>query len=752
MVLYMRLLLPQAMLICGTCFPSPNPKERKAGVAMMGVIAEGCQEPIKARLHQILPEVLKAAQDVDANVRECACFCLGQFSEHCQPDILDYHAEILPVIFQLLQDATDNVKGVSCYVLEMFCENLEPRQVLPILEPLMNRLILMLETPKKSVQEMTVAAIAATAIAAENDFNPYVAMVYRYIGQLLTITAEPMLGLRGRALECMGHIAIAVGADAFAPYVEASMASAIQGLGMDSVDLHEYSYTFFANLSKVFGGRMAPYVPDLVNHLLGAVAEKDGEEVDLANAPELMGANDGSDLSLLAQCNSPAGDDDEFSDNIPFFNVRTAMTDEKKAALLALGALAEYASASYMPFLEQSLVQFAPLCDYWHGDIRAEVCNCLKCLVKVGVTCNNLEKWEKGKVAPLLEPMKQLCDPVIALLLQIMMNDPEAQVATAACEAFSGILDLVGPSLIHCTDLRCSKLMQATSMFLKEKAPCQCEFEAYSDEEYDDSPDEGEGQVLAEAVGEIMCTYARVLGELFIPDLDMLWPKLAKYSQGHPPREKAMAMGTFAEIIEEIGPTAHRYFDRLLPMVKRCMTDEDARVRRNTAFCVGIMAEVGGAAYRDHFPALLQTLAATFQNSMSGVVSGGQQETCVLDNAASAVARIIMADEGRSAWIQQALPLLLSSIPLKVDMNENKAVYTCVCGLLVMGHPVALQHASVILAALAKAFGQEKVDIEVKKSIANELHNMSKTEHFPSISAAMQTIPEDLQRALLQTV
>ncbi len=738
------------MSICGTCFPSPNPKERKAGVAMMGVIAEGCQEPIKARLNQILPEVLRAAQDVDANVRECACFCLGQFSEHCQPDILDYHAEVLPVIFQLLQDATDNVKGVSCYVLEMFCENLEPRQVLPILEPLMNRLILMLETPKKSVQEMTVAAIAATAIAAEKDFKPYVVMVYRYIGQLLTITAEPMLGLRGRALECMGHIAIAVEADAFAPYVEASMACAIQGLGIDSIDLHEYSYTFFANLSKVFGDRMAPYVPDLVNHLLGAVAESDGEEVNLASA-DLMGT-DGGDFSLLAQCNSTAGDDDDEFSDIPFFNVRTAMTNEKKAALLALGALAEYASASYMPFLEQSLVQFAPLCDYWHGDIRAEVCNCLKCLVKVSVTCNNLQKWEKGKVTPLPEPLRQPCDPIIALLLQIMMNDTEASVVTAACEAFSGILDLVGPSLIHCTDLRCSKLIQATVMLLEEKAPCQYEFEGYSDEEYNDSPEEGEGQVLAEAVGEILCAYARVLGELFIPDLDMLWPKLANYSQGHPPREKAMAMGTFAEIIEEIGPTAHRYFDQLLPMVKRCMSDEDARVRRNTAFCVGIMAEIGGAAYRDHFPTLLQTLAATFQNITNGVVNGGQQETCVLDNAASAVARIIMGDEGRSAWIQQALPLLLSAIPLKVDMNENKAVYTCVSGLLVMGHPVALQHASAILTALARALGQEKVDIEVKKEIATQLQNMSKTEHSSSISAAMRTVPEDLQRALLQTM
>ncbi len=322
---------------------------------------------------------------------------------------------------------------------------------------------------------------------------------------------------------------------------------------------------------------------------------------------------------------------------------------------------------------------------------------------------------------------------------------------TAACEAFSGISDLVGPALVQGNDIKCTKLIQAIVVLLEEKAPCQCEFEGDSEEEYD-TPGEGEGQALVEAVGEVLCSYARVLGEHFIPDLDTLWPMLAKYTQGHPPREKAMAMGTIAEIIEEIGPAAHRYFDRLVPMVKRCMSDEDARVRRNTAFCVGIMAETAGSAYRGHFPALLESLAATFQNNTNGVVNGGQQETCVLDNAASAVARIIMADEGVSTWVQQALPLLISALPLKVDMNENVAVYRCVSGLLVMGHPVALQYASAILTALGKALGQEKVDVEVKKEIASQLQNVSKAEHSSSISAAMQTIPEDLQRALLHTI
>lgn len=43
-------------------------------------------------------------------------------------------------------------QGVSCYVLEMFTENLEPETVMPFLEPLMTRLVQMLQTPKRGVK------------------------------------------------------------------------------------------------------------------------------------------------------------------------------------------------------------------------------------------------------------------------------------------------------------------------------------------------------------------------------------------------------------------------------------------------------------------------------------------------------------------------------------------------------------------------------------------------------------------------
>jgi hypothetical protein len=51
------------------------------------------------------------------------------------------------------------------------------------------------------------------------------------------------------------------------------MHSASEGLKIDNVELHEFAYTFFANLAKVMKLKMAPYLPVLVPHLLAEVRE-----------------------------------------------------------------------------------------------------------------------------------------------------------------------------------------------------------------------------------------------------------------------------------------------------------------------------------------------------------------------------------------------------------------------------------------------------------------------------------------------
>ena len=76
----------------------PTSNAKKAGVAVMGIIAEGCQAPMRGCLPQVMPFIFQVAQDPSINVRECVCFALAQLAEFCQPDILHFHKEVLEVI------------------------------------------------------------------------------------------------------------------------------------------------------------------------------------------------------------------------------------------------------------------------------------------------------------------------------------------------------------------------------------------------------------------------------------------------------------------------------------------------------------------------------------------------------------------------------------------------------------------------------------------------------------------------------
>lgn len=263
--------------MCVSRVSSQNENHRKAGIACLGVIAEGCAEPLRDHLTDIMPIVLSAAKDPCAAVRECACFALGQLSEHCQPEILSYSDQVLPIAFALLDDATIAVQATSCYVLEMFCERLDPDSIRPLLDPLVRKLAQMLEsTSKRSVQEMSVAALAATAVAAEDEFTPYVPGVADLMSKMMSINDEKLFSLRGRALECMGHIAIAVGKDVFRPYFAATMQCACEGLTFDNTELHEFAYAVFANLAKVMEQEFSPCLGDLVPHLLDVLKQDDG--------------------------------------------------------------------------------------------------------------------------------------------------------------------------------------------------------------------------------------------------------------------------------------------------------------------------------------------------------------------------------------------------------------------------------------------------------------------------------------------
>lgn len=65
---------------------------RKAGVLAMGIMSEGCAEPMKKRLGEIVPNIISAFDDPEDVVKQAAGLTTGYCAQYLLPQITDYHA------------------------------------------------------------------------------------------------------------------------------------------------------------------------------------------------------------------------------------------------------------------------------------------------------------------------------------------------------------------------------------------------------------------------------------------------------------------------------------------------------------------------------------------------------------------------------------------------------------------------------------------------------------------------------------
>ena len=127
------------------------------------------------------------------------------------------------------------------------------------------------------------------------------------------------------------------------------------------------------------------------------------------------------------------------------------------------------------------------------------------------------------------------------------------------------------------------------------------------------------------------------------------------------------------------------------------------------------------------------------------------QHPAVIDNAAAAVARMMMASLP-SVPTAQVMPVFVQCVPLKDDMSENEAVYSCLAGLLEMKHPdaIATENLPKILNAVAASLALEEVGDELKGRLVTALGACSKDgEAGPLVQTALSLIPPESSAVLL---
>lgn len=728
---------------------SPDPQMRKAGCAVLGVIAEGCADRIRDNIGDILPSVLLAVQDAEFYVRECACFALGQFSEYCQPDILNYYDKVLPVIFHALDDPRPTMQGTSCYVLEYFCENLQPDTLRPYLGALMNKLVVLVQSSQKGTQEMALSAIAATAVAAEVEFLPYAEGVCTILRPLLCQTEPTMFPVRGRALDCLGHIAVALGDQHFAPYFEMGMQSTIQGLQLDSELLKEHSFVFIANISKVNGKDFHPFLANLVPGILEVIQES--ELVQFSNESDDEEDDEGA---------GGAGDDDEDDEGSDMgdyrINVMEGFINTKKAAITALGALAEHTKEHFYPYLDQAvqtiITKDIGLLSSFHDVIRSEGLNIMQFLVQCALATHNVSPPKEKELLPLNDICKEVVRVGLDSSIQTIIIDDEKQPVASALETIQAILEASG--LVGLQFLGESQkplivsLMEGLLLLLAEKAPCQVakKLDGYDEDNDDDDHD----HVVIDAVADLIGILADLMGESFTQYYDEFHKHLLKFTK--PARshsDRTMAIGCFGEVFKALGGGCLKYTESILGVLQAGLNDSAESVRRNSAYCIGVIVEGTGNALNSQFLNFLQWLypLCIRTEGQTNTIKDGAD----VDNALAAVARMIITVP-ESLPLGQILPVILNALPLRGDPHEGETVYGCFVKLLRANEPTTLGMVPQIIAAFGETFSPASKAIDETKIVCSEgLKVISQNpQAAPALQAYLSTITDPAHMNSLQ--
>uniref|UniRef100_A0A8C4YLU3 Importin 4 n=1 Tax=Gopherus evgoodei TaxID=1825980 RepID=A0A8C4YLU3_9SAUR len=602
-------LFPQLMPQLEPALRSPQPYERKAGLMVVAVLAEGCGDHIRTRhLQALLGVICRSLADENLVVRSAALFALGQFSENLQPDITAYAGEVLPLLLSYIggvELARGGHLAKAYYALENFVESLGAG-IEPFLPVLMEQTLGTLRGPGgPRPKELAISALGAIASAAQRAMGPYLPHVLEQLRRFLLPSPTETLGLLVRAL----------GREAVGPLAEESCQL---GLGLaeeqGDPDLRRCTYSLFAALSSVMGDDLAPHLPQITTLLLYSLKSTEGLVPPAGGTSSFLLFEDEEEEAEVEGEEDLDGEDDEEEEEELFGYSRGRAGGAARAG-------------GGEPWVGVESEGFP------HLGVRKAAYEAL------GQFCIALHRvCERDPSEPHAAALQRLLGVVLPAMVRAVHRERERLVAMAVLEVLGAVLTACRQEALRSPG-HLAELCGALRAVLERKTACQ-------DDGLDEEDEEDEEQaeydaMLLEYAGEGIPALATAAGgDAFAPYFAGFLPLLLnKMKPSCSVAERSFAVGTLAETLGGLGRATAPFVPRLLPPFLAAARDSDPEVRSNGVFALGVLAEHGGEAL--HYPKILALLAG-----------GSAQESSarVRDNICGAVARMILSQP-------QALPL-----------------------------------------------------------------------------------------------
>ncbi|KAL6036883.1 hypothetical protein STEG23_035540 [Scotinomys teguina] len=221
-----KLVLPMIKEHIMQMLQNPDWKYRHAGLMALSAIGEGCHQQMEGILNEIVNFVLLFLQDPHPRVRYAACNAVGQMATDFAPGFQKkFHEKVIAALLQTMEDqGNQRVQAHAAAALINFTEDCPKSLLIPYLDSLVKHLhsIMVLKLQEliqkgtKLVLEQVVTSIASVADTAEEKFVPYYDLFMPSLKHIVENAVQKELRLlRGKTIECISLIGLAVGKEKF---------------------------------------------------------------------------------------------------------------------------------------------------------------------------------------------------------------------------------------------------------------------------------------------------------------------------------------------------------------------------------------------------------------------------------------------------------------------------------------------------------------------------------------------------------
>lgn len=657
-------------------------KYRHAALMAISATGEGCHKQMESYLAQIMDGVMNFVNDPHPRVRFACCNALGQMSTDFAPVFeKKFHDRVIPGLLHLMDDsANPRVQAHAGAALVNFSEDCPKVILTPYLDGIMAKLegILsskfneLVEKGNKLVLEQIVTTIASVADTAEEKFKDYYDRFVPCLKYMIQNATTPELRLlRGKTIECISLIGLAVGSEKFAPDAAEVMEMLIKSQTGET-DLSDddpqisYMISAWARICKILGAGFAPYLPLVMGPVMKTASMK--PEVALLDNEELGGLdNDSEDwqfVSLGEQQN---------------FGIKTAGLEDKATACQMLVCYARELKEHFVEYAEQTVRLMVPMLKfYFHDGVRAAAAESLPCLIE----CAKI----RGP-----QYVQEMWAYICPELIKAIEAEPEASLVAEHLNSLARCVELLGVGCI--SDTYMGDLVKIMVSTMTEHFERQAERnKKRTDEDYDEGVEEqlvdedDEDVYTLSKLGDLLHALFSTYKEAFLPVFDQILPYVVKLLEpDHSWSDHQWGLCIFDDVIEYTGPRAIDYQNHFAQHLLHFITSPQPEVRQAAAYGAGVMGQFGGPAFASlcasAMPGLVQVIQAPDSRDPANINP--------TENAISAATKILKWNAS-AVNVDELIPVWFSWLPVSEDVDESPYVYGYLCDLIEGNHPVIL--------------------------------------------------------------